>query len=222
MTHGKRTNSGWPEPNDWVNDLYETLKEQKALYDAVDDPHQKREEAARVLSTVVGALLSLPAFKNDTVHLPLKDILILLNDLRLGRSPVWAQPVNYGGTNATNTTNRELKLWVRAAYGVLATHGFGKTQAYKFIADGLKKSGRSSKQGNLRWRTIADWCREPETPSDQLIKRRVDQWWIDFQRDHSHITVVDSTGKPVPERRIAEEFINDIWALEHLRDRSFS
>uniref|UniRef100_UPI003F71CA55 hypothetical protein n=1 Tax=Shinella sp. TaxID=1870904 RepID=UPI003F71CA55 len=76
MSTAKMTGAGWPDPSDWVNRLHEAMAERQAVYDAEPDPLLKRNKAGGMLAVVIGSLLELPSFKNDTAHLPLKDLMI--------------------------------------------------------------------------------------------------------------------------------------------------
>ena len=88
MTEGqtaKTTNAGWPDPNEWVNRLYKQLAERQAVYDDEKDDVLKRNKAAAMLGVVLRSLMEFPAFKNSSVHLPLKDLMQFISDLERGR-----------------------------------------------------------------------------------------------------------------------------------------
>lgn len=221
MNAAKTTSPGWPDPTEWVNRLYQAMAERQAVYDAECDPLLKRNKAGGMLGLVISSLLELPAFKNDSAHLPLKDLMIFLSDLDRGRDHPWSAPVNFGGTNITNTAQSELKIWVRAAYGVLMQNGFKPVEAYRRIASGLTDSGRSGRNGKpVRWRRVQAWCLEAETPRDRHIKEKLERWWSDVRAQTAAINVVDDWGAPVAEREIAGKFADLCWFLPHLRDRS--
>lgn len=223
MSAAKATNSGWPDPTDWVNRLYQAMAERQAAYDAESDPLLKRNKAGGLLGLVISSLLELPAFKNDSVHLPLKDLMIFLSDLDRGRDHPWSAPVNFGGTNITTTAQRELKIWVRAAFGVLRGNGFKPVEAYRRIASGLTDSGRSGRKGApVRWQRVQAWCLEAETQSDARVKEKVERWWAEFRAETVPINVVDDWGRAVAEKEIAGKFADLCWSLPHLRDRSVS
>lgn len=223
MSAAGATNPGWPDPTDWVNRLYQAMAERQAAYDAESDPLLKRNKAGGLLGLVISSLLELPAFKNDSVHLPLKDLMIFLSDLDRGRDHPWSAPVNFGGTNITTTAQRELKIWVRAAFGVLRGNGFKPVEAYRRIASGLTDSGRSGRKGApVRWQRVQAWCLEAETQSDARVKEKVERWWAEFQAETVPINVVDDWGRPVAEKEIAGKFADLCWSLPHLRDRSVS
>src|SRR5262249_29136770 len=150
-------------------------------YDTEPDLLLKRNKAGGMLGLVLSSLLELPAFKNDSVHLPLKDLMIFLSDLDRGRDHPWSAPVNFGGTNVTTTAQGELKTWVRAAFSVLSKNGFRPVEAYRRIASGLTDSGRSGRHGQpLRWQRVQAWCLEPDTPRDQIVRPRVERWWAEL------------------------------------------
>jgi hypothetical protein len=223
MSVEQTTNPAWPDPSDWVNRLYRTMAQRQEAYDAETDPLLKRNKAGGMLGLVLLSLVELPAFKNDRVHLPLKDLMIFLADLDRGRDHPWSRPVNFGGTNVTTTAQGELKTWVRAAFFVLRNNGFRPVDAYRHIASGLTASGRSGRNGApVRWQRVQVWCLEPETPRDQSIRERVDRWWADFRVQTDSIKVVDDWGNPVAEKEIAGRFADCCWYLPHLRDRSVS
>jgi hypothetical protein len=223
MTAPKATSPGWPDPTDWVNRLYQAMAERQAVYDAETDQLLKRNKAGGMLGLVLSTLLELPAFKNDSVHLPLKDLMIFLSDLDRGRDHPWSAPVNFGGTNITTTAQGELKIWVRAACGVLRGNSFKPVEAYRRIASGLTNSGRSGRNGNpVRWQRVQAWCLEAETQRDSHVKEKVERWWADFREETAAINVVDDWGRPVAEKEIAGRFADLCWSLPHLRDRSIS
>jgi hypothetical protein len=223
LTNGKTKGLGWPDPTDWVNQLYQAMAERQAVYDAECDPLLKRNKAGGMLGLVISSLLELPAFKNDSVHLPLKDLMIFLSDLDRGRDHPWSAPVNFGGTNITTTAQGELKRWVRAACGVLRENGFRAVEAYRRIASGLTDSGRSGRNGNpVRWQRVQAWCLEGESPRDQHVREKVQRWWTDFRTHTAAINIVDDQDRPVTEREIAGRFADRCWSLPHLRDQSVS
>lgn len=211
----------WPNPTEWVNRLYHELAERQAVYDAETDPLLKRNKAGGMLATLLGSLLELPAFKNESVHLPLKDLLIFLADLDRGRDHPWAAPVNFGGTNVTTASKSELKIWVRAAFHILTDSGFKPVEAYRHIADGLTASGRTGRKGNsVRWQQVQTWCLEQETKRDEVIRQKLQAWWSDYLTSQP---LGVGAGKNVQlKKQIAGHFANLCWSLPHLRDRSFS
>ena len=151
----KVTAAGWPDPTDWVNRLYQAMAKRQAIYDAEPDQLLRRNKAGGMLGLVISSLMEMPAFKNDSVHLPLKDLMIFLSDLDRGRDHPWSAPFNFGGTNTTTTAQGELKVWVRAACGVLKENGFKPVEAYRHIASGLTKSGRVGRNGEpVQWRRV--------------------------------------------------------------------
>ena len=167
--------------------------------------------------------LSLPPFKNDTAHLALKDLLIFLSDLDKGRDHPWSAPFNFGGTSITTTAQSELKIWVRAACSVLKTNGFKPVEAYRRIASGLTTSGRTGRGGRpVRWQTVQTWCLESESSRDQQVRKKLEDWWIDFRAQLTGINVIDDWGRPVPEREIAGRFADLCWSMDHIRDRFIS
>ncbi len=220
---GKFTNPDWPDPTEWVNRLYQSLAKRQADYEAETDTLIKRNKAAGMLGQVMRSLLELPALRNDSVHLPLKDLLIFLADLDLGRDHPWSAPVNFGGTNITTTAQAELKAWIRAAFTILREADFKPVEAYRRIADGLSRSGRTGRRGRpVRWQRVQTWCLEAEAPRDALVRERVMTWWAEFRAQHAEAQIVDGSGRPVPEREIAGRFADLCWSLPHLRDRSVS
>jgi hypothetical protein len=222
MSHNMTTNSGWPDPSDWIKRLHEEMAARQANYDAEPDVLLKRNKAGGMLGSVVQALMELPAFKEDMVHLPLKDMLIFLADLDRGRDHPWSAAVNFGGTNVTTTATAELKIWVRATYGILKRSGFRAKEACERIAMGLNENGRSGRNGPVRWRLVQQWCREEPVPARQHVQEKVDRWWTDFRAETANIRVIDGAGLPVTEKEMAGLFADQVWSMPHLRDRSFS
>ena len=223
MSGPKPTNVGWPDPTDWVNRLYEEMAQRQSVYDTETDPLLKRYKAGNMLGLVILSLLELPAFKNEPVVLPLKDLMLFLGDLDRGRDHPWSAPVNFGGTNITTTAQLELKVWVRAAFVVLRANDFKPVEAYRRIATGLTKSGRSGRNGgDVRWQLVQRWCLESETPRHHRVREKVELWWADFRIQTSAFNIDDSGGQPVPEKEIAGKFADMFWSFDHLRDRSVS
>lgn len=216
-------NGGWPDPTDWINRLYQAMSERQAIYDAEPNVLLKRNRAAAMLGDVITSLLELPAFREESPYLALKDLMIFLSDLDRGRDHAWSAPINFGGTNITTTAQSELKIWVRGAFGVLKASGFKTVDAYRRIAAGLTKSGRSGRNGSaVRWQLVQAWCLERETFRDEAVRKKIEKWWADFQIGSADLCVVDRSGKPVPVSELAGCFADQCWTIPHLRDRSFS
>lgn len=223
MNGPKLTNPGWPDPNLWVQKLYDVLAERQGIYELEPDVLLKRNKAAAMLGQVISSLLELPPFASGTAHLPLKDLMIFLSDLDRGRDHPWSAPVNFGGTSVTTTARAELKIWVRAAFAVLIDNGFKPVEAYRHIASGLTKSGRKSQSGgDIPWRRVMAWCREPATQRDQDIRDRIHRWWGQFRSETAAYKIVDRAGQPLREKQVAGHFADAVWPLPHLRDRSIS
>lgn len=211
------------DPSTWADRLYKAMAERQAAYGTGGDLLLKRNAARDMLGLVISFLMELPGFNKESVHLPLKDLMIFLSDLDRGRDHPWSAPVNFGGTNITNTAQGELKMWVRAAFEVLRENGFKAVEAYRHIAKGLDNSGRSGRKGlPVRWQLVQQWCRESETQSDHQIRETLQYWWADFRAATAGIHVVDDWGRPVTEKQIAGRFADLCWSLPQLRDRSFS
>lgn len=223
MSAAKTTLPDWPDPTDWINRLYQTMAQRQEVYNAETDQLLKRNKAGGMLGLVISSLLELPAFKNDGVHLPLKDLMTFLSDLDRGRDHPWSAPFNVGGTNIATTAQSELKIWVRAAYGVLRQNGFKPVEAYRRIASGLTGSGRSGRGGGpVRWQRVQAWCAEGETPRDRQVREKLQGWWSDFRTGPAAVNGVDDWGRPVAEKEIAGRFADRCWSLSHLRNRSVS
>ncbi len=221
----KRTNAGWPEPNDWIMRLCKALEERYAVYEQEPDALLRRNKAAAMLGQVLSSLHELPPFHNGHSHMPLKDLLIFLNDLDRGRSPPWAKPVNFGGTSAMTTAETELRQWVNGVVWVLWSTGMMKTESYKIVADGLSAHGRKGKDGGpVPWRSVQQWCRNLGHPKDTMIGKRIMDWWQVMPCTHGYLVTncVASNlyhGHCRDAQAIAASFANGIWDLPHLRDR---
>ena len=223
MSLVRSTNPGWPDPTEWLNRLYQEMSERQANYEAEPEVLLKRNKAGGMLAVVVHSLMELPAFENSSAHLPLKDLLIFLSDLDKGRDHPWSAPINFGGTNITATAQAELKLWVRAAFCVLKESGLKPVEAYRRIAFGLTRSGRTGRQGKpIRWQRVQAWCLETETPNGRDVREKMERWWLSFRADPNRIKVVDSSGNLVRVTELAGQFSDLVWSLPHLRDRSVS
>ena len=217
------TNEGWPEPNEWINRLYQDLAHRQEIYEAEPDDLLKRNKAGGMLGAVISALHELPAFKNSPELYSLKDLLSFLNDLDHGRQPTWAQPTNIGGTNYAYTADRELRAWIRATHNILQGNGFTPTESYRRIAAGLDASGRMGRHGKpIRWRLVGDWCRESAHQREIPIQEKVGGWWAKVQADTSPQWTLDTWKKPLSVKEKAGRFADKIWSLPHLRDRSVS
>src|SRR5215212_5245157 len=194
VSDGKMTNPGWPDLTDWVS-LHQELSECQTIYEQERDVMLKRKQAAAMLAWVVDFLMKFPPFRDDTVHLPLKDLLFFLSDLDRGRDHRWSAPFSVGGINVTTTAQNELKRWVRVANSVLTQNGFEPGEAARHIADGLTRSGRTGRgKHKVRWQTVQRWCREEETQLDREMREKVEQWWRDVRASlPPPIKVVDAS-----------------------------
>ena len=222
MSNPKVTAPGWPDPTDWVNRLYQEMMARQANYDAEDNPLLQRNKAGGMLGLVVRSLNELPPFADSSVHLPLKDLLIFLNDLDIGRSHLWSRTGNVFGTNITPTAKNELKAYIRAIHHVQIANGFKKKESYERIAKTLADTGRTGHQGEpIPWRRVAEWCRDAESPRDQLIREKVEGWWAETQTLAAQAKP-HSGRKPITEKQLAGEFGDSCLSVPHLRDRSVS
>jgi hypothetical protein len=221
----KQTNPGWPDPTDWINRLCASLQDRYAVYQEETDVLLRRNKAASMLAHVLSSLHELPPFHAGHSHLPLKDLLIFLSDLDRGRSPPWAQPVNFGGTSVTTTADSELRQWVNGVVHVLWFTGMRKTEAYKIVADGLTKHGRKGKGGGpVAWRSVQQWCRNLGHPKDTMIGRRIMDWWQVTPCPHGYLVTNCETGQwniahCCDAQAMARKFADSIWEMPHLRDR---
>lgn len=221
----KATNAGWPEPNDWIKRLCKGLEDRYEVYEQEPDVLLRRNKAAAMLGQVLSSLHELPPFHSGHAHMPLKDLLIFLNDLDRGRSPPWAKPVNFGGTSATTTAETELREWVNGVVWVLWSTGMMKTESYKVVAKGLSAHGRKGKDGGaVPWRSVQQWCRNLGHPKDTMIGRRIMDRWQVMPCTHGFLVTncIESNlyhGNCRDAQSIASSFANGIWDLPHLRDR---
>lgn len=217
----KITNTGWPDPTKWINQLHADLGQWRELYDSNADAHMRRHISGNMVGVLLASLLELPQFRNDSVHYPLKDLMIFLSDLHKGRDHAWSAPRNFGGTNITNTAQGELKVWVRAAFHILRSNGFKPVEAYRRIAQGLNASGRTARKGNpIRYQLVQTWCLEDERPREMQVREKLEQWWVAFRAQYEGAQIVDERGSPTPEKQLVGNFVDRCWSLEHLRDRS--
>ena len=228
MTEGKTaktTNAGWPDPNEWVNRLYQQLAERQAVYDDEKDDVLKRNKAAAMLGVVLRSLMEFPAFKNSSVHLPLKDLMQFISDLEMGRDHEWSKTVSVSGTNISTTAKDELKSWVRVIYEMLRSNNFKAVEAYEHIANILTKSGRTGrdKLEPVRWRLVQSWCREKGNDRDALIRGRLENWLADLNRDLANAEPVGGSSHQKKDRSkaLAAELADVCLNLPHLRDRFF-
>lgn len=223
---GKITISGWPDPNDWFNRLYQQLAGRYEKYTEEEDVLLRRNKAGAMLGDVVSALMEFPPFKSDSVHMPLKDLLIFLADLDKGRDHPWTQVVGVGGTNISTTAKAELKSWVRVLYKLLIQNNFSPVEAYQHIASVLTNTGRTGRDRSepVRWRLVQGWCREEGSNRDLIIQKRLDGWWEDWQRQVTG-TAPDRASPQEIEARdkaLAAQIVTVCLDLPHLRDRFFS
>jgi hypothetical protein len=218
MSNPKITNPGWPDPNDWIGRLHREMAERQAIYDLETDPLLQRNKAGAILGVVVERLMELPSFKSTAELLALKDLLIFLNDLDDGIAHPWSKPVNYGGTSAATTAEREIRRWVRAANRLLRDHGYETVEAYRHIARGLTTTGRKSRQGNpITWKLVRDWCQKAETPYDLPIRLKLERWWTQTRATSAEASAGTGLGKATSEKQTVGSFVDDCWRLSHLR-----
>ena len=216
---------GWPDPNDWINRLCASLEERYRVYQQEPDSLLRRNKAAAMLAQVLSSLHELPPFRDGHAHMPLKDLLIFLNDLDRGRAPPWAKPVNFGGTSVTTTAETELRLWVNGVVHVLWFTGMSRTDAYKVVANGLSKHGRKGKDGGpVPWRSVQQWCRNLGHPNTTMIGQRIMDWWQVMPCPHGYLVTNCETGQwniaqCEDAQAMAKQFADGIWDLPHLRDR---
>ena len=177
----------------------------------------KRNGSANMLEAVLRHLHALPPFADTKSIFPLKDMLMFFSDLERGRDHPWSLTVLRGGTNQATTAMTELKLWVLAVFAVLRSVQFTRVEAYRQIAEGLSKTGRSGRNGlPLRWRTVGAWCREAQCGSDAKITAKAQAWWTEYDERQAPLF-------PAQDRTIrAKRFADEMWQQEHPRDRSFS
>ncbi len=221
----KATSPGWPDPSTWIAQLHERLTIRAANYEAETDILFRRNKAAGMLGEVMHALQILPPFGAGSAHLPIKDLLIFFADLDLGRSHPWAKPVNFGGTNATTTAQRELRQWAVAVVHVLWMAGHSLSEAYRVTARAMTDSKRSGKSGNpISWRSVQQWYRGTERPLDTVVGARLAQWWQTAPCAHDELVTNCRTGPwntriCIDSKQVAEALARVVFALPNLRDR---
>ncbi len=206
---------GYPDPSDWITSLHGELLEGSEAYHFDDGP-KRRRLAAMQLASVLSALMELPPFRNDKTLYPLKDILIFLNDLDLGKKHPWSIPFSFGGTSATTTSQNELHAYVRVVHEFLTKNGFTPKEAYEHIASGLQESGRKGRNGGaLSWRTVQSWCRKTPSLGDAIVRQNLDQWIRGMEAKIARFP----TNPPMTPRVFASLVSDRMWSLDHLRDR---
>ncbi len=221
----KATNAGWPEPNDWIKRLSTNLEHRYEVYRQEPDVLLRRNKAAGMLGQVLSSLHELPPFRQGHAHMPLKDLLLFLNDLDLGRSPPWADPVNVGGTSTLTTAETELRHWANGMVWVLWSAGMQQTESYRMVANGLTAHGRTGKKGGpVPWRSVQQWCITLGHPKYTMIGKKIMDWWQAMPCSHGQLLVncTESQlnhGHCLDAKSEAINFANSMWDIPHLRDK---
>jgi hypothetical protein len=215
----RATNPGWPDPTQWIGNLVSELEARAIVYEREPDILLQRNKAGGMLATVLFALQHLPPFQKGAGHMPLKDLLIFLQDLDQGRKHPWAAPVNFGGQNVVPMAAQEMRQWAIAGAHILWGTGLGKKQTYLELAAMLTESGRP-----VPWRTVQTWYRQQTAPLETVIGKRIAGWWQTAPCPHGELVTNCSHGHWAyalcPHASdAARELIKSCLDLPNLRDR---
>jgi hypothetical protein len=222
------TNLGWPDPTLWVNDLRTTLEARAAVYEQEPDALLRRNKAAGMLAELLSAIHSLPAFAYSSAHMPLKDLLIFLQDLDIGRAHAWSKPVNFGGTNVTPTAERELRNWAVGLVHILWLAGNCKSEAYRLVATTMTDSGRRGKNGgSVSWRSVQQWYLKTPAPLETIVGKRLAVRWQSAPCIHGQLITHCTSGASrqlmcSESKAIAKMWVQSALQLSTLRDRFHS
>ena len=205
--------------------LLADLRARAEVYAQEPDPLLRRNKSNAMLGSILNALQMLPNVETSEALLPLKDLMIFLQDLDIGRQHPWARPVNFGGTNVTPTAEKEMRQWAVAFTHILWSTGMGKTEAYRIVANALTESGRGGKDnGPVRWRSVQQWYRNKSDPLDSVAGKRLADWWQTARCPHGQLATNCDNGHwsyaHCPHaKEIAIEGLHNIFSIPHLRDR---
>lgn len=207
----------------WAFRLHAEMAEKQASYDAEKDVSKKAKIISASLATVVSALLELSLFRDENVHLPLKDLIHALRDLGQGRRNPLFEPVNVGGTNISTSSADELKGCVQAIFQIMTENGFNKSDAFKRIATGLNGAGYPNRKGKpLSWQTVRNWCNDDETPIAAQMLMRFRETWSNYILSSGLLEDSPELNDPKNKKLIAGCFADLCWKLPQLRELPIS
>jgi hypothetical protein len=195
----------------FIPGLVQQLKGRRAKFDSETSADGQRHQAALMISDIVVALQRLPDL-SDLDLSPLKNTLMMFNDLEGGRAHPWSTPTNFGGTNRQTSAGMEMRLWVTMAQLVLIPVLSSGRAADKVVQAHLAATGRT-----YSLKTLEKWRKEFNDRHDARL-RHVDkllaEHWDSVRCKHGsnplHCTTVD--GEPCPDgKRLALAFAE--WAI---------
>lgn len=220
------TESAWPDPTDWINGLTHDLTHRIAAYESETDADLKRNKAAGYIGCIAGHLGLLPAFRNNDLLMPIKDLLIFMHALEHGGSGhPWTKPVNYGGTNAETLAETEVRVWVVMGVWSLLEGGYSKNKAYKYLARAMTESGRTSKGQPYSHRNIQRWWLAYENGTDprlEKVQEHIENYWAKMPCPHGR-RMYECGSRPDSRRcaawrGVAEEFAANALKVANFRD----
>lgn len=165
------TNTGWPDPTEWVNRLQEGLDQIGADYIATpwtpaDDPEEfsglnrKQGYAAEALIVLINGLRELPVFEESTGVAVLHDLVSALNETVHGGHPRLFDSVKPGKRGGQGLSRTYLKSHVVLAVRFLVeTHPVTDSEARHTVAKIFAEAGATGRKGRpLSASTVQDWC----------------------------------------------------------------
>lgn len=214
-----------PNTHDWLKSLYSELEQRAKDYDAETDVELKRNKAASYIGCIAGHLQQIPPFEGTDLLSPIKDILIFIHSLEGGSGHPWAKPTNFGGSNAETIAETEVRIWVVMGVWSLLEGGYGKNQAYKYMAKVMTASGRTSHGKPFSHRNIQRWWLDYEYQRDDRLSKvqwRIENYWAEMPCPHGQLMYeCDSDGngnRCADWRLVAELFASQALSIPNFRD----
>lgn len=221
----KDSNPDWRDQTDWLQNLVTELEQRIKIYDAEPDVELKRNKAAAYMGSIAGHLQEIPPFKGTDLLVPLKDLLIFIHSLESGSGHPWAKPNNFGGTNSETVAETEVRIWVVMGVWSLLEGGYRKNQAYKYMANAMTESGRTSKGRPFSHRNVQRWWLDYEFQRDDRLAKvqgHIENYWAEMPCPHGqlmfHCTSNGNGIRCANWRLVAEEFASNALKVANFRD----
>lgn len=200
----KTTNTGWPDPTDWVNRFASVLRERGETYREAQDVHVKQVQMAGLLNAVVSHLCELPALNEDDLALPMMHVVDAFLQASEGHKPALFANRKISPTRRAGIYWQSAKSWAVVVYFTLLEAGH--TAPEDIVAREMNRQKLSRRAS------------EKQTPASV---RRFIREFEDYGESPDAPVFVTNAREKLKAFRSHEEWPVDVQAALHFARKSF-